>query len=190
MNKEEKKALKAEKKQDKKAAKASKKLEKPTIKEVFSSRASKAGGFSLAVIAVVIAIIVAVNILVGVVPSKYTSFDLTVDKTATIGETTQQILSKLTNKITINYICQNGSEDQKVSALIDSYAQASKNITVKRVDPVVSPSFAKQYTKDEVGDNTVIVVCGDKSKVLTMEDLYEYSMDYSSYQYQQTAFCA
>lgn len=55
-------------------------------------------------------------------------------------------------------------------------------------DPVLYPNFTSQYTSDDVADNSLIVVAGEKSKVISYSDLYETEMDYTTYQTNTTGF--
>ena len=56
------------------------------------------------------------------------------------------------------------------------------------MDPNVSPTFASKYTDSDVTSNSIIVVCGDRSKVIDYNsDIYEYSYD-SSYNYSVTGY--
>ena len=50
---------------------------------------------------------------------------------------------------------------------------------VSTVDPVLYPSFTKSYTDEEVSENSVLVVSGDRSKVASYYDIYQ--TDYSNY---------
>ena len=137
MTKEEKIALKAEKKAQKMIDKA----QKPTMKDMFSSNASKAGGFSVASIAIVLVIVILINMIAAKLPEKFTLLDLTANGDFTIGDVTKDILTKLSKEITITYVVQSGSEDVHITSLLNSYEGASSKITIKTADPVVSPSY-------------------------------------------------
>ncbi len=80
------------------------------------------------------------------------------------------------------------SKDDNVDRTLQKYASASKHVKVKYVDPNVSPTFASKYTDSDVTSNSIIVVCGDRSKVIDYNsDIYEYSYD-SSYNYSVTGY--
>lgn len=168
--------------------KSKEKKESATMKELFSSKTSKAGSLSLAMTAVVLVIVVIINLAVAALPSKYTSFDFTSDGDYTITAQTTDLLASLEDDITIYLIVEAGSEDTMISGLIDQYAAASKRITVKTVDPIVNPAFAAKYTEEKVSSNSAVVVCGDRFKYVGSQDMYEYEMDYSTYSYNTTGF--
>lgn len=163
--------------------------EKQSLKSAFSTRASKAGSVSLVTMAIVLVITVVFNLLVSALPAKYTSFDLTSGKTFSTGKETAGVLNSLKKDVTLYYICKAGSEDNSIRNLLNDYS-SFKKVTVKNVDPVVSPMFTKNYTEEELADNSVIAVCGNNSKIVSADDMYEKELDYSSYSYRETGFCA
>ncbi len=168
--------------------KKNKNAQQLSIKAAFSSKASKAGGFSLAVSAVVLVIIIVANLIISALPSEYTSFDLTLDDTFSVSSQTVDYLSTVDSDITVYHVCQEGNEDSYITNLIEQYDELSDKITVKAVDPVVNPAFTSKYTDEELTDNSLIVVNGERSKCVSYNDMYDYQMDYSSYSYQTTAF--
>ena len=161
-----------------------------SVKDAFKSRSSKAGGVSLILIAVVLAIIIAVNLIIPKLPVKYTNFDLSSAGKFSVGEITKGVINSLKENINIFYVVESGSEDSSVKSLLNSYDSASSKVSVKIIDPIVNPKFTSKYTDEEVESGSVIVACGTRAKVIPGNDLYEYSVDYSTYQYQPTAFCA
>ena len=72
--------------------------------------------------------------------------------------------------------------------LLEKYDEESDHITVEQKDPVVNPKFTSEYTSDDVSANSLIVVCGDRSKVVDYNNIYESSMDYNTYSYTTTGF--
>ena len=70
----------------------------------------------------------------------------------------------------------------------EKYAEESSHIKVETKDPVVNPKFTSQYTSDDVSANSLIVVCGDRSKVVSYDTIYQSSMDYNTYSYTTTGF--
>lgn len=72
--------------------------------------------------------------------------------------------------------------------MLEKYEEGSKHIQVEQKDPAVNPTFVSKYTSDNISNNSVIVVCGDKSKVVNYSDMYETSIDYNTYSQQVTGF--
>lgn len=172
-------------------------MKKINLKEMISSyreqrkrnkKLLKHGTYSMAVIAVVIAIVVVLNLVVQEIPSKYREIDLSSQKLYTIGEQTEKILKNLKKDVTLYYIAQDGTESSDIKNLLEKYEEGSKHITVEQKDPAVSPKFASQYTSDNISNNSIIVVCGDKSKVVDYSSMYETSINYQTYSQEVTGF--
>lgn len=172
-------------------------MKKINLKEMISSyreqrkrnkKLLKHGTYSMAVTAVVIAIVVVLNLVVQEIPSKYREFDLSSQKLYTIGEQTEKILKNLKKDVTLYYIAQDGTESSDIKNLLEKYEEGSKHITVEQKDPAVSPKFASQYTSDNISNNSIIVVCGDKSKVVDYSSMYETSINYQTYSQEVTGF--
>lgn len=172
-------------------------MKKINLKEMISSyreqrkrnkKLLKHGTYSMAVTAVVIAIVVVLNLVVQEIPSKYREIDLSSQKLYTIGEQTEKILKNLKKDVTLYYIAQDGTESSDIKNLLEKYEEGSKHITVEQKDPSVSPKFASQYTSDNISNNSIIVVCGDKSKVVDYSSMYETSINYQTYSQEVTGF--
>ena len=90
--------------------------------------------------------------------------------------------------MTLYYIVTSGSEDDTVERLLERYDDLSGHITVETKDPNLYPNFASQYTDEDVSNNSIIVVCGDKSRVVSGSDMWETTIDYSTFSQQTTGF--
>lgn len=146
------------------------------------------GSYSTLLIVIFVAIVVVINMIVGKLPSKYTQIDISDQQLYSIGDETKKVLNNLDKDVTIYQIAQSGSEDETISNLLQKYADESKHVKVELKDPVVSPKFVSEYTSDQVSSNSLIVVCGDRNKVVNYNDMYESTMDYNTYNYQTTGF--
>ena len=144
----------------------------------FRSRAFRAGGYSLAA-AIVIAIAVALNLMVGALPASWTKVDLTDTGLYSLSSQTEQLVAGLEEDVTVYWIVQDGSQDSTMEQLLERYKSLSKHLDVVEKDPVVYPSFAQQYTDATLYNNSLIVVCGDRSRYISYYDIYV--TDYSSY---------
>lgn len=159
-------------------------------KQVISNGKSlKNGSYSAVFTVIVIAAIVVINLAVSTISSKYTMIDVSTQKLYTIGEETKRSLDDLDKDVTIYYLTDNSSEDSTITMLLDNYKSYSKHIKVEEKDPAVYPGFASQYTEDTLTTNSLIVVCGDKSRALDYNnDLYVSTMNTVTYQDTQTEF--
>lgn len=174
-----------------------KKSIKPYIKNMFSKKNIvgdiskkhiKNGSYSIAVTAIVIAVIVGVNLVAGQIPSQYTQIDISDQKLYTISDETKQILKELNQDVTIYRVVQDGQEDETISKLLQRYEDASSHIQVQDKDPVVNPNFASEYTEESLSSNSLIIVCGERNKVVQYSDMYQQEMDMSTYSYTTSGF--
>lgn len=144
--------------------------------------------FSTGMIAIVVALTVVVNLIASALPETYTQIDATSQKLYSITEDTEKYLDTLKDDVTLYVMVNKNSKDDNVDRTLQKYASASKHVKVKYVDPNVTPTFASKYTDSDVTSNSIIVVCGDRSKVIDYNsDIYEYSYD-SSYNYSVTGY--
>lgn len=152
------------------------------------SKSIRRGSYSIGASILVVAIVVVLNMIVQQLPSRYTSFDLSDYHLASIGDETKTILDGLTEDITIYLVCEDGNENTTITRLLTTYEESSSHIKVEQKDPVVNPSFVSEYTDETLDDNSLIVVSGERSKVIAYDDLYEYTFSSSSYSYSASAF--
>lgn len=148
----------------------------------------KNGSYSFAISAIFICVIIVINLIVGELPSKYTQLDVSEGKLYSIGDQTKEALKGLEKDVTIYQIAQEGSEDETIANLLEKYADESKHVKVVKKDPVVNPKFVSEYTSEDISANSLIVVCGDRNKVIDYQNIYEASLDYTTYSYQTTGF--
>ena len=164
------------------------KKEKRKFKDTVNKKYLKNGSYSSVMIVVFVAIIIVINMIAGNLPSKYTQLDISAEKLYTIGDETKAMLKDLDKDVTIYQIAQSGSEDETISNLLQRYADESEHITVEVKDPVVNPKFVSEYTTDNLSSNSLIVVCGDRNKVINYNNIYQYELDYNTYSYNTTGF--
>ena len=162
--------------------------EKKYIKKGINKKTLKNGSYSVVLSVIFVVIIVVVNLIVDAFPSTYTELDVSDQQLFSIGDQTKDFLKELDKDVTIYQIAQSGSEDEVVSKLLKKYEEASDHIKVEKKDPVVNPKFTSEYTDEEVSSNSLIVVCGDRSKVVDYNNIYESSMDYTTYSYTTSGF--
>ena len=148
--------------------------------------------FSVGTIVLVVAAVIAANFGVRKIPSKYTELDLTSKKIYSITGETKAYLKELNDDITIYVYVEKKSKDKSVDKTLSKYEAASKHIQVKYIDPSNNPKFAEKYSQGGLNKNSIVVVCGDRYKVIDYgseensyadSQVYEYTMDPSTYSY-------
>lgn len=153
-----------------------------------STRKLKLGAFSTGMIAVALVAAVAVNMVASQLPEKLASIDVTSQKLYSITEDTEKILKDLKEDITIYVLAKEDSQDTNLEKTLKRYEDASSHIKVEYKDPSVSPTFYKEYSDTALTSNSIIVVGENRSKVINYNDIYEYSVDYSTYQQTLTGY--
>ena len=134
--------------------------------------ALRGGGYALAVTAVVLAILVAVNVFAAALPASLTHQDISAAQFYSVTSNTKVVVNNLAEDVTIYWIVQSGEEDDVIQNLLEKYDSLSDHITVEKRNPDVYPTFAQQYTDQEVANNSLVVECGDKSRYIPLTDIY------------------
>lgn len=164
---------------------------KNTGKKLFKNGGKKVlknGSYSIGLTVIVIAAAVIINMVMAEIPSQYTQFDFSEQKLYSVSDDTKEYLDSLDQDITIYFIAEKDNEDTTVQKLLKRMDDMSGHIKVEQKDPVVNPNFVSKYTDSEVTDNSVIVTCGDKNKVVDYSQIYETQSEYGGYYTSTTGF--
>ncbi len=146
-----------------------------------SSKKIQRGVFNSTLVLIVTAIIVVVNVLSNQLPDSLRELDVTNQKLYTLTEDTYTLLDSLDEEVTIYVLEAEDSYDDLVMKTLARYEQGSDCITVEYIDPAVSPNFYATYTDTAPTEGSLIVVSESYSKVVDYADIYEYSINYSTY---------
>lgn len=150
---------------------------KKTPASAFKSRVFQSGSLTLLVCAAALLVGILANLAAGAAPAQYTKFDLSQEKIYSLSEKTEKLLDGLTQDVTLYLVARPGNESLMLSTLLEKYAGRTGRVTTVTVDPVSNPAFIKQYTDDTVNENSVVVVCGGKSKVIDWSDIMRVDYD-------------
>ena len=161
-------------------------MKKNTLKN--NQLALKGGSYSLIITAVLLAILIVVNIFASSMPTTLTKFDISASKLYSVTSNTKAIVNNLKQDVTIYWIVQADEEDTIIENLLGKYDSLSSHIDVVKKNPDVFPTFAQQYTDEEVVNNSLVVESGERYRFISYEDIYEYEEDYYSYSYTITGF--
>lgn len=148
------------------------------------------GAYSLVTVCAVTVLVVIVNLIAGSIPERYTNIDVTDNKMYTLTEQTRDILEALDEEIDIYVIQAENSADATVAQTLKKYADASPQIQVTYIDPVVNPQFVNKYTTGSITTDSVIVESSRRYKIISYQELYETELDYSTYQQNVTGYDA
>jgi len=145
--------------------------------------AFQGGSYSLMLTAIVLAILVAVNILVSALPSSLTKYDISAAQLYSVTSNTKVVANALDQDVTIYWIVQSDKEDEVIENLLGKYESLSDHIKVVKKNPDAFPTFAEQYTSEDVPNNSLIVECGERSRFISYKDIYLQETDLYSYSY-------
>lgn len=151
------------------------------LKQMFTGRRFRAGGYATFAAAVVILIAVLVNMVVGALPADRTQIDVTAQELFTLSDQSKQIVKALDQDVTLSLLAYTGQENESIVKLLNRYAVLSDHVQVAYIDPAVSPSVLETYKNEQLYANSVIVESGDRAKFVSYQDIYQ--TDYSSYYY-------
>lgn len=149
--------------------------------------ALKGGTYSLIMTLIILVILVVVNVFVNILPSTATKYDISSTQLYSITSNTKAVVNKLTKDVNIYWVVQSDQENQVIEMLLSKYESLSDHIHVEKKNPDVYPTFTKQYTDEDVANNSIIVECGDSSKYIPYSDIYVQEADYTTYSY-KTSF--
>ena len=131
-----------------------------------SQMALLGGSYSLVISAVVLALLIVVNLFVSALPTNLTKYDISSTKLYSITSNTKVVVNALEEDVTIYWIVQAGQEDDVIENLLGKYESLSDHITVVKRNPDVYPTFAEQYTDEEVPNNSLVVESGDRYRYI------------------------
>lgn len=148
------------------------------------------GVYSSTMIVAVLVLVILVNMIAQNIPEKYATIDVTAEKLYTISDTTTELVSNLSEDITIYVINSKDNRDETVDKTLEGYKDLSSHIKVEYKDPAKYPNFYSQYTSDSITRNSLIVVSDKRSKVIDYNSLYETEFDYTTYSQTATGYDA
>ena len=153
-----------------------------------SAKKIRRGVFNSSFVVIGLAIVVAVNVFANELPEKAKSVDLTSQNLYTLTDDSVNLVKDLKQDVTLYVLSSEKSADDTVARTLSNYEDVSSHIKVEYIDPAVSPNFYASYTDTAPSDGSIIVVCGNTSKVVSSSDLYQYDIDYSTYTQTKSAY--
>lgn len=156
-------------------------FKKENIKQQFSQKSFRLGGYSALASLIIVAIAVVAVMTVDSVSPRYTKLDMTNTSLYSLSEASINTAKAADKEVTMYLLAPNGSEDAIILNMLEKYAGYNDKIKVELKDPIIFPNFAKNYTDEQIQANAVIVVCGEKSRYIAYSDIYKTTTDYSTY---------
>lgn len=128
---------------------------------------------SISGIVIMTLVIIAVNIGVGMLPGEYTTLDITYNSLYSLLPETKAYLETLEQPVTMYYLADTSAMDETLHFTLTAMDENSDRITVVNVSPTENPYFYASYTDTMPMDNSVIVVCGERYKVVEYTECYQ-----------------
>lgn len=140
------------------------------IKQLFQTKDSRRGSYSIAVTAVVIGIVILFNLLVAQLPQKIRQIDISDTNIYEISSKSQKLLKNLKNDVNLYVIAEKGSTDDRIKTFITKYASLSGRLRVEWIDPVLHPSALTKYDTEK---NSIVVSCKatDRQTSISFDDI-------------------
>lgn len=156
------------------------------IKGSFTNRRFKNGIYSTFLTVIIVVIAIFANLFIKELDLK---LDFSQEKTYTLTKQTHTIVNELNNQISLYYMVQSGNEIDMLKEVLNKYKSLSENISVEKIDPVLYPQFTSKYIKEDVMENSVIVVNNNTqvSKYISYQNMFLYNTDYNTLQSTITA---
>ena len=162
-------------KKNKKTKKVVKEEKQNKFIEIIKKKWLVNGSKTFLLIAIIIAIFIGINILMQKLES--TPIDFSQEKLYTLTDESKEKVKNIGKEVKIYFV--GYSDDDSNLDLAKQYKKVNENITAEAVDINNRPDLAQKYSI-ESGTQGIIVECGDRSKVLTANDLVTY--DTSTYE--------
>lgn len=153
-----------------------------------SGRGIRFGAYSVFTTLVMAVVTVAVNLGLNYLPDQYMSFDVTANKLYTLTEDTKAVIRGLTEDVNIYVLADEASKDENLDNTLQQIQGISDHVKVTYINPLSNPKFYYNYTEEEPVDNSLIVEGSGGSTVVDYNDIYQYEMNYSTYQYNLTGY--
>ena len=142
--------------------------------QAFKKRWLIDGTKTFLLIAIIIGMFISINIFMQ--KKEFTPIDFSQDKINTLTKESKEKVKNIDKEINIYFV---GYDDDNTNLeLAKQYKKANEKINVESVDVNNRPDLVQKYGIDK-DSSGIIVECGDKSKVLSENDLVTY--DTSSY---------
>lgn len=151
---------------------------------VMAGRGIAIGAYSIFNILVAAALTILVNFGLNFIPDQYVSYDVTENKLFTLTEDTLQYVQGMTEDVTIYVLVNKDSKDEDLDRTLQQLESVSDHIDVEYVSPISNPMFYYKYTDIQPAANSLIIVSGNADAVVDYNDIYEYSYNYSTGDYE------
>ncbi len=166
------------------------KMKKIKWNEVLNKRSLRFGSYSVVLTIIVVAAAIILNAIVGGTQIREKlKIDLTGNQLYSVGEKTDEVLKGLDTDVEIiglfDESTMSSTQYGQVIEFIKQYQNKSDKISISYVDPVKNPAFIQNELDPQgilgVKSNDFVVRSGKRTKVLSSNDIFEYTFDEQNY---------
>ena len=147
----------------------------------FAGKGIKIGAYSIFNIFAAAALTILVNTGLNYIPEQYISYDVTVNKLFTLTDDTVELVSNLSQDVTVYVLVDEDSKDGDLDRTLQQLKGYNDHIHIEYISPVANPMFYYKYTDTQPVNNSLIIVGENASMVVDYNDMYLYQMDYYTY---------
>ncbi len=130
--------------------------------------------FFSCVFALILAI--GINLLVSLLPEKIRTIDTSSSDILTLSDATTDYVQNLKNNVSIYLVSEKDAIDVTVQNVLNRYDALSSKLSVEIIDPISRPAFIAKYTDKELENNSLIITCGSRSKVIDAFSLFSFAI--------------
>lgn len=168
-----------------------------------SNRKLRLGATATAITVVVVAVVVLLNVICGILADRFPwTLDLTADQTYSLSEESRDIATSVTKKVEIialageEYFSAPNTGTEEYNTILRQFYLFTKEyetlsngeITTTYVDLEKNPTQSASYQeKYEATSGDILFVCGDQYRKITLDDLLQQDVDYTTYSYAITS---
>lgn len=156
-------------------------------------RNTRHGNIAAASMLVVIAIVVILNLIINELPDGALEIDISSKKLYSVSDMSKEYIANLDKDVELIIVAESGTVDERISKFVYNYAALSDHITVSEIDPLKYPSVLTTYDTDA---SSLVVYCPENGKTESIpfigesDCLIQYTINYSTYSYNESAFDA
>ena len=143
-------------------------------------RAVQHGTFYLLLTALSLVILILLNLIAEKLPASWTQKSMSQTAVLELSGQAETFLRTVDQDVVVYWIVRGGQEDIYLERFLARVSELNTRIEVEKTDPVLHPGILSQYTSGSVDQNSLIAVCGQKSKYIGYGEIYVRGSDEDS----------
>lgn len=121
-------------------------------------------------------LVIGINLLASALPENIRTIDTSSTNILTLSDATVDYVKGLRSKVSIYLISEKDAVDATVLNVLNRYDALSDKLSIETVDPIARPAFIAKYTDKDLENNSLIVTCGARSKVIDAYSLFSFDI--------------